>query len=707
MNTETIKGSIERVIYSNEQAGFAICSFNSPDREGSFTITGNFLNPSENDELQISGIWQEHPKFGKQFKVENYIVNMPTSEIGIVAYLGSGLLPGIGPATSKKIVSVFGENIFDILDTSPDKLISIPGITEKKIEKIKEVWQTQRGVHLVMSTLMGYGITTAYAIKIYKKYGAQALQTIQENPFVLCRDIAGIGFRKADEIGVAMGFDVEHPLRIQSGVLFALSEKNLTGHVYCPYDELIESANEILSVGRGKILEAIEQLQSQEDIIIDPSEGKPVYTRMMYHYESKVAQYLSELNSGKTFNFDDNKINAGISKLEQKSNIRLAEQQKNAVESACKNMVSIISGGPGTGKTTIISAICEVISGSSKKVIMMAAPTGRAAKRMSESTGYEAKTIHRLLEYQDNGFTRNKENPLEGDVFIIDESSMIDTALMYFFLNAVPDHGQVVFVGDIHQLPSVGPGNVLRSMIDSQKIVVVHLNKIFRQAKGSGISRAAHEINNGIVPALLCYQDDRDFIFVHCESNEIIQDRVIRLAKGIPDSQVLSPMRKGDLGIIKLNELLQAKINPNKPEKLSPNSFASYAIGDRVLQLKNNYDNDVFNGDTGTIINISKDDQDLAVDFGDEKIVVYKFTDLDQISLAYAITIHKSQGSEYPTVIIPMTTSFYIMLARNLVYTGITRGKQRVVLVGSRKALEMAVKNDRVAQRYTKLHELI
>ena len=702
---QTIKGSIDRVFFYAEDSGYAVCLFATHEEEKKVTIAGNILNPKENDELELTGQWVKHPKYGDQFKVESYLPVMPATPAGIEKYLGSGLLPGIGPATAKKLVEKFGEGIFDILDQDPEALIEIPGISKKKIEKIKEAWGTHRGTHIIMTALMAYGITMAYAIKIFKKYGGDAIAKIEDNPFILC-EIKGIGFAMADKIAMANGFTEDHPERLESGVLHALTSYSLNGHVYCPYDNLLSESNKLLSIDTAKIEEAISSLRDKNRIVEIDGEGRPVYVPWLYHYEQGIAFRVLEMLQEKISKIDVKIIDQGIHEIEKGNNITLADQQREAVQTACRNIVSIISGGPGTGKTTILSAICKAAESAGRDIVL-AAPTGRAAKRMAESTGLEAKTIHRLLVFGEGGFQKNSEDPLSGDFFIVDESSMIDTSLMYHFLDAVPGHAQVLFVGDIHQLPSVGPGNVLKNLIESNQIPVVHLSRVFRQNEGSGISTAAHDINQGVIPQLPPWKDDSDFIFVSCSSNEGVQDRIIRLAKGLPGSQVLSPMKKGDLGTWKLNELLQKTLNPNKAEKLHPVSQTAYAEGDRVLQMKNNYEKDVFNGDGGVIQKISKEDQTLSVDYGDGQIVDYGFSELDQIALAYAITIHKSQGSEYPVVIMPMIPAFYVMLARNLVYTGITRGKQRVIIVGQKKSIEMAVKNDRVAHRYTLLKELL
>jgi exodeoxyribonuclease V alpha subunit len=694
MNTEIFKGTIKKVFFSKDN--FAICLFEADDK--TFTIKGSFLDPKENDEIQITGSWENNKKYGRQFKTTSYMAIMPSSEKGIIAYLGSGLLPGIGPATAEKIVQEFGTKAFDVLDKDPDKLISISGISEKKLQKLKEAWTVQRGAHVIMASLMEYGITMAYAIKIYKKYGMDALKKIEDNPFVLCRDIPGIGFKKADEIGKSMGFDQNHPLRIQSGILFALSENSLKGHVYCPLKNLISSTAQILEIDHDKIKEAFDILLKKNALVLLNGENQPVYSTAMYDYETTIAFILNDLNENNSNDYPSSQaIQASIAEIEHQQNIDLAEQQVQAVTSACQNPISIISGGPGTGKTTIISAICKAFA-AENKTILMAAPTGRASKRMTESTGFEAKTIHRLLEYQEGQFTRNQENPLEGDIFIIDESSMIDTYLMYHFLNAVPNGAQIVFVGDIHQLPSVGPGNILKSMIKTNLFSVIQLTQIFRQTEGSGIIKAAHDINNGDMPELLPYSEGRDFIFLRCNDIMTIQDRVLRIAKQFPDSQVLTPMKKTDVGTNQLNILLQELLNPNAQKK-----HAGFAVKDKVLQIKNNYEKEVFNGDVGTIIDISAEDKFLIVDYGNGHTAEYDFTELDQLKLAYAMTIHKSQGSEYPKVIIPLTTSFYVMLARNLIYTGVTRGKEQVFLVGDPKALQMAVSNNKPVQRHTNL----
>jgi exodeoxyribonuclease V alpha subunit len=472
MKAETYKGRIEKILYHSTDTGYSVLLL-EPVEDGEFerlTVTGSLLDPSPDDEIQITGTWTDHPKYGKQFKIESYTPLMPSTETGIIAYLGSGVLPGIGPKTAEKIVQEF-ENIFDVLDDAPEKLLSISGINAQKLEKIIEAWKTQKGVHLVMSHLMGYGITTAYAIRIYKKYGGDAVQTVSNNPYKLCEDIPGIGFLMADKIAKETGIEITHPMRLNAGVLHVLSQIGVKGHVYYPRKRLVQKATDILHVDPDLINTAIESLSHKNKIMILDTEDQAVYTQKMLLQEAGIAECLTGLQDNSQFLSMDG-FTSNLATIEKEQGFTLAEQQIEAVKTCCSHPVCIVSGGPGTGKTTIISTICKLLVRNLKSAlkIVMAAPTGRAAKRMSESTGYASKTIHRLLEFKEGKFNRTFENPLEGDVFIIDESSMIDTWLMFKLLVAIPPYSRVIFVGDIHQLPSVGPGTVLKSMIDSQKI---------------------------------------------------------------------------------------------------------------------------------------------------------------------------------------------------------------------------------------------
>ncbi|MBN2569976.1 MAG: ATP-dependent RecD-like DNA helicase [Deltaproteobacteria bacterium] len=710
----SLQGEIKSITYSDTTTGWTAARADIEGEKQLVVIVGTILQPKVGDILDLEGEWVNHPKYGKQFKFDAYTPVYPNTINGITAYLGSGLIRGIGPELAKRIVKMFGKDTFEVIENKPDLLRKVSGIAEKRVDIISKAFKDQKEIRNVMVFLKGHGISTGYATKIYKRYGNDSIKLLTENPYRLCEDIFGIGFLTADKIAERMGFSADHPLRVKSGVLYVMSQLGKNGHVYCPFNELIEKADEFLGVSTSIVRDAVITLAREKHIVVERDESNsgtnPVYEKMLHVCECRTAERLRKLAAGSNgLRLNKVDLQKVIAEVEQEKRIKLAPEQRQAVQTACESKVMVITGSPGTGKTTIIESIAGIYNRKKCKVIMCA-PTGRAAKRMTEATGFRSSTIHRLLEYTRGGiFQRDEHNPLEGDLFVVDEASMIDTILMYSLLRAIPLHATLVLVGDIYQLPSVGPGNVLKDIIESKIVPTVYLTNIFRQAKESSIIVNAHRINGGQMPVLEVPGSGKDFWFIEQTEPETIRETIIELMtetfknrNPMENCQVLTPIHKGPLGTEALNDLLQEKLNPNEIGVVR--GFRKYKMGDKVMQIKNNYDKDVFNGDIGFIAKIDTEEQEIHVKFED-KVVNYELDELDELMLSYVCTIHKVQGSEYPAVIIPMVTQHYIMLARNLLYTGVTRGEKLVVLIGSKKAVAMAVRNNRVLQRYTGLKE--
>ncbi|MBN2534205.1 MAG: ATP-dependent RecD-like DNA helicase [Spirochaetales bacterium] len=714
-----LQGQIERITYFNEENGFTIARVKVYGEHELVTIAGNLMSPAPGEILSMEGEWVNHPKYGRQFKVATYQTKVPATSYGIEKYLGSGLIKGIGPVMAKRIVKVFGEETFAIIEKDVRKLTQVEGIGTKRIAIIKKAWDEQKEIREVIVFLQTHGVSSGYATKIFKQYGNQSIGIVKKNPYKLATDIFGIGFITADKIAEKLGFDKSSELRVEAGIIYVLHHLSEEGHVYYPYELLIEKCREMLQVERDVIVKAFGTISLDRRIIIEdlnenPDEfkenNKAVYLAKYHFCETSIARRLRYLlGSRKSAGYTDPE--KAIEWVQRQLSIQLAEKQKLAVKSALENKVLVITGGPGTGKTTIINAILKILS-RFNCMIMLAAPTGRAAKRMVETTGYEAKTIHRLLEYnfKQGGFTRNEENPLSCDVLVVDEASMIDTILMHHLIKAVPAPALFILVGDVHQLPSVGAGTILKDIIESGSVPVVTLTEIFRQAKESQIIINAHKINQGIIPHFSLQQDDTDFYFIQQEDPARVLDIIIKLVKQrIPDKfgfdpindiQVLTPMHKGIIGAGNLNTELQNALNPGENTLVS--GMKSFRVNDKVMQIRNNYDKEVFNGDIGRISAMDRENQEVIIIFDGRK-VAYDYADLDEITLSYAVSVHKSQGSEYPAVVIPLLTQHYILLQRNLIYTAVTRGKKLVVLVGTKKALAIAVKNDKTQKRYTYL----
>ncbi len=708
-----ITASVERIVFHNAENGYTVLRLSIPKSKDTLTAVGHISDPKVGVQLHMSGKWVQNQRFGRQLHLESYEEVLPASTEGIRLYLSSGLLKGVGPHMAGKIVEAFGTETIRILDEEPQKLLKIAGIGQKSYDNIVKGWAAHRGVRELMIFLQPHDITANYAIRIYKHYGVGALEIIKENPYRMAMDIRGIGFLSADKAAQKLGFTKDNPLRAEAGLLYTLSKCCDNGHVYMPQEKLVNMTSETLEVTYDMVENAIDGLQRQERIVCEEMDGElGIFLSRFHHYESKIAFYLKRIiHSPKSVRFDN--ADALVENVLAHLPITLAQEQKEAVFTASKSKVMVLTGGPGTGKTTIINAIIQLFN-EVKAKILLAAPTGRAAKRMSEATKREAKTIHRLLEYNpgEDGFARNEDNPLACSLLIVDEASMMDTMLFYHLLKAAPLGTTLIFVGDVYQLPSVGSGNVLKDIIASEMLPVAELTEIFRQSAQSEIIRNAHYINRGEVPSLESNKDKlSDFYFIRQSDPEKVATMLVELVKNnipnrfgfdsVEDIQVLTPMHKGSVGSENMNKLLQDALIRNKNLKITRGEKIFYR-DDKVMQIRNNYDKDVFNGDIGRIIVLDPKERTLTVRY-DERNVTYNFDELDEIVLAYAISIHKSQGSEYPAVIIPIMTQHYMLLQRNLIYTGVTRGKKLVVLVGESKALSMAIHNNKTQKRFTRL----
>ena len=737
---ENIRCTVERITYQNEENGWSVLRVNVKGYKDVVTLVGNFCDTKVGAVLAVEGNWRMDAKFGKQFQAVNWKEELPSSIVGIEKYLGSGLIKGIGPIYAKKIVAKFGEETLNIIEEDIQRLSEVDGIGKKRIALIAKSWEKQKDVKDIMVFLQGNGVSSAYAAKIYKAYGKESIDKVKENPYRLADDIWGIGFKTADSIAKNMGYAENDIRRCKSGIIYSLNQLANDGHVYAIKEQLIKDANERLGLTenaansqattsntpvpntvseeiplgmvaeptpqmRPPVEQALEELISAEELKV---EDECIYLPPFYYSEVGVAKKLLELRNAKQDNLFAGQVN--MEAIEKESGITYDDVQHAAIHMAAESKVMVLTGGPGTGKTTTTQGIISAWKTAGLR-ILLAAPTGRAAKRMSEATGMEAKTIHRLLGFKPTeGYKFNEENPLDGDALIVDECSMIDIILMYSLLKAIPPTMRLVLVGDIDQLPSVGAGNVLRDIIESEAIPVTRLTRIFRQAQSSRIVMNAHAINQGYFPNIQNGKDT-DFFFIRAEEPHDAVPQIVNLVKNrlpkaygrpVSDVQVLTPMRRSYCGSDNLNIELQKALNPMGLSLSYGGTI--YRSGDRVMQIRNNYDKDVYNGDIGTISDVDLEENELLVSFGD-KVVTYEKSELDELVLAYATTIHKSQGSEYPIVVIPVFYSFFTLLQRNLIYTAITRAKKICVLIGQVKALGYAVKNLTVEQRNTKLKE--
>ncbi len=728
---EHLRCVVERITYQNEENGYAVIKCLAKGFNDLVTVVGNMPDVHVGSVLYLGGTWRINGKYGRQFQMETFEETLPATVYGIEKYLGSGLVKGIGPKFAKRIVQKFGKDTLEVIETDPDKLLEVYGIGQTRVNRIKKSWQEQKEIKNIMLFLQGHDVSTSHATKIYKTYGDKSIEVVQENPYRLADDIWGIGFKTADTIATKLGFGHEKYVRLRSGMLYTLNQLSDDGHCYATRDMLLKTGAEMLDVEDSLLSMALDEMIRAEDVIIEdipakeeevPKE-KAIYLPPFYYSEVGVARRLNDI----LHNTGGIRINPeGLpQRIQQKTGMRYDEVQMQGIMAAVTSKILVLTGGPGTGKTTttlgIITAFRE--AGAS---ILLAAPTGRAAKRLSEATGMEAKTIHRMLEAKPpEGYKRNDENPLEGDVLIVDECSMIDIMLMYNLLKAIPDTMTVILVGDIDQLPSVGAGNVLRDIIDSGCFPVVRLTRIFRQAQASRIIMNAHRINHGKMPDI-SNGKQTDFFFIDMDkeaqkrgikqddtallSEEAAKEIVALVGSKLPryyripprEIQVLTPMQRGVVGATSLNQSLQAAINPGDMG-LKRGGFL-FKAQDKVMQIRNNYDKDVYNGDIGVVGSVDMEDRSLVVIF-DGREVEYDASELDELVLAYATTIHKSQGSEYPIVVMPVLMTHFVMLQRNLIYTGITRAKKVLVMVGTKKALAYAVRNVVVQKRNTMLKE--
>ncbi len=712
---ESIEGVVERIVYSNEENAWTVLRLFVRGK-GELTAVGNLLGVQPGESLRLNGRWVKDRKYGRQFQVESYLTVKPATFVGIEKYLGSGLIRGIGQTMARRLVQRFGLETLDVIDRHPQRLTEVEGIGPKRTRRILEAWEEQRGIKDVMVFLQSHGVRTSHAVKIYQRYGAEAVGLVRSDPYQLARDVYGIGFRTADRIGRHLEIAADSPQRAKAGVLHTLSEATAAGHTYLPRPELVTEATELLEVEAAVIEAAVDELVAAEELAAAMATAThletAIFPKALEVSERGVAETLRELTAQKSLPVKLD-VDRALVWFENETGIELGEQQRQALSLALTAKVLVLTGGPGTGKTTLVRGIVAVLA---KKGLRMelAAPTGRAAKRLGEATGREARTVHRLLEWSppDRRFGRDRDNPLSVDLLVIDEASMLDVTLTYHVLRAVPPAARVIFVGDVDQLPSIGPGRVLADLIESGAVEVARLTEIYRQAQESLIVTNAHRIRRGWLPELNSEDPKGDFFFFEREQPERILRTLKRLVgQRIPRSfeldpmdeiQVLTPMRRGLLGASNLNAELQELLNP-KGDALNLAGRLLKA-GDRVMQRRNNYDLEVWNGEIGRLESFDAIEKHARVDF-DGRLVDYDFSELDELVLAYATSIHKSQGSEYPAVVIPLHTQHYALLQRNLLYTAVTRGRRLVIVVGSEKALRIAIDNETSTRRWTLLAE--
>ena len=722
----SLTGVIERITFHSEESGYSVARLNTGNVKQLITIVGSFANIQAGQTLQVQGNWGEHPQYGSQFQVIKYQETKPATLTGIEKYLGSGLIKGVGPVTAKRIVKHFGLETLEIIENQIDRLSEVPGIAGKRIAMIQSTWEEQKLIKEVMIFLSGHGVSTTYAVKIYKQYGDDAIATVTTNPYQLAIDIFGIGFLTADKIARNVGVAPDSQFRYRAGILHVLDKASEDGHCYLPESKIVPFTQELLTNEDHKadrsaianiLSEMVTEMVTEEQLVRELDDEILYYKPSFFYSEQHLAKLLQQ-KLETSLDVDRDRVKSWIRKFTESRQIKLSPQQYVAVEIAAREKVMILTGGPGTGKTFVTRTIVTLWKAMGKK-IACAAPTGRAAKRLSEMTGLEAKTLHRLLEFDPSkmGFKRDLDNQLNCSALVVDESSMVDLFMAHSLLKAIPKDALLLMVGDIDQLPSVGPGNVLKDLIASEKIPVVRLTQVFRQAASSAIITTAHQINRGSYPQLekVSMKATSDCLWHSggTEPEHGVQTICDLIEHYIPqagfnpatDVQVLSPMTRGVVGTRNLNKVLQQLINPPHEDKDElARGDSMLRIGDRVMQLKNDYNREVFNGDLGMVMSIDLTEKEVTINF-DEREVVYDFADLNEITLAWATSIHKSQGSEYPVVILPLYTQHYVMLSRNLFYTGLTRAKKLALIVGSEKAIAIAIKQVKQQQRYTKLKE--
>jgi exodeoxyribonuclease V alpha subunit len=714
---ETLSGLIERVTYHNPENGFAVLKVQVRGWADLVTVVGNTTSVSAGEHLEATGKWVVDREHGQQFKADELKTTHPASAEGIEKYLAAGGIRSVGPKLAAKIVSVYKERTLEIFETAPDFLLHIKGIGQERVKRIRQSWQEQKEVRKIMLFLAEHGISSGRAVRIYRTYGQESIAKIKENPYQLADDIRGIGFKTADELAAKLGIDRNSPYRARAAVRYTLGELASQGHVAYPESGVVEHTTKLVQIDQMIVEDAVKSAVAEKAVIREIVEGDAwLYLTALHRAEVELAQSIHRIAAATPHPMPKIDVEKAIAWVEGKLGINLATGQQEAIRQAVQHKMLVITGGPGVGKTTLVRSILEIFTAKEMKCVL-AAPTGRAAKRLAETTGRTAKTIHRLLEFDPatGEFKRNQQNPLKGDLFVLDEVSMVDVVLGHQFFRAVPAGACVILVGDVDQLPSVGPGSVLADLIASGVVPVVRLTEIFRQAAESEIVTAAYAINQGRMPNLKAPDEGLiDFYFIESAEPEAIQDLIVRLVQErIPkrfgfdpkaDIQVLTPMNRSVLGARNLNQVLQTALNPGDGGPEVQRFGWTFRIGDRVIQTENDYNRDVFNGDLGIIEKINRIDQDMVVNF-EGRQVEYDFGDLDELALAYVLSIHKSQGSEFPCVVIPVHTQHYMMLQRNLLYTAVTRGKKLVVVVGTKKALGMAVRRQDTARRYTALRK--
>jgi exodeoxyribonuclease V alpha subunit len=708
---DALSGQVERVTFHNEETGFCILKVKVQGRKEPVAVLGSLPSVAPGEWVTAQGSWERDRDHGIQLKAHKLKTQPPTSLEGIEKYLGSGMIKGIGPVYATKLVKKFGENVFDIIENQSKRLQEVEGIGRERRQRIKDAWAEQKVVRDIMLFLHAHGLGTNRAVRIYKSYGAEAIELIRSDPYRLARDIHGIGFHSADNVAEKLGLEADSLLRARAALEHLLDHATTEGHCALPQRDLLEGATRLLEVDEAVVAEAFERHLKDGKILAERIEGEEmIFLPLLRDAEERIARQLRSLaDTGTPEPAID--VEKAIPWVEGKTGRKLSSSQHEALRTALRSRAVVITGGPGVGKTTLVQSLLKILTAKKLKCIL-AAPTGRAAQRLAEATGLEASTLHRLLEFQPGrgGFQRNASNPLEGDVVVIDEVSMVDVPLMSRLLDAIPRKARLILVGDADQLPSVGPGLVLGDIIRSGMMPVVHLREIFRQAGDSRIISGAHAINRGEIPDIIEAPKDSDFVFIDREDLEECAATLVSMVRDrlpkhlgidpIEEIQILSPMHRGSLGIKELNARLQGSLNPRSEYRDEFQAYGNlFRVGDKVIQTSNNYDKEVFNGDIGRIRSMDKEERQVIVRFG-QREVIYEFGELDELELAYAITIHKSQGSEFPVVVIPLAMQQYLLLQRNLLYTGVTRGKRMVVLIGQKKALGMAVRNESTRHRH-------
>ena len=711
---EVLAGAVERVTFHSEESGFCVLRIKARGHRELVTVVGHAATVAAGEWITASGEWVNNRTYGPQFRSRFMKTTAPTSIEGIERYLGSGMIRGIGPVYAKKLVRAFGERVFDVIEADPERLREVDGIGPIRAERITGAWAEQKAVREIMMFLHSHGVGTARAVRIFKTYGADAVQVMSENPYRLARDIRGIGFKTADAIAMRLGIGTTAMIRIRAGVGHALTEAMDEGHCGLPAEELLPMAAALLNVHEDLVRTAIDEELAAGSVVADRVGDTPcIFLAGLYRAEQGIADRLRRI-AAEMLPWPRVDPDKALPWIERRTGLTLAPSQSAAIRLALSSKALVVTGGPGVGKTTIVNAILRILAAKGAKLVLCA-PTGRAARRMTEASGFEARTIHRLLEVDpaSGGFRRDADHPLDCDLLVVDEVSMVDVPLMHALLKAVPDHAALLIVGDIDQLPSVGPGQVLADIIGSRAVPVVRLTEVFRQAAKSRIIVNAHRINDGAVPDFDRPDGESDFYFVPADDPESAVPKVLELVRTriprrfgldpVRDIQVLCPMNRGGVGARSLNIELQAALNPAGERKVERFGW-TFAPGDKVMQIENDYDKEIYNGDIGRIDDVDSDLGEVTTLF-DDRTVVHGFGELDALVPAYATTIHKSQGSEYPAVVIPLMTQHYVMLQRNLLYTGVTRGKRLVVLVGQRKAVAIAVKAASGRRRWSKLRE--